>query len=75
VLVERIWQVLWLAPLLAVCSGILGLELSYHVGIAAGPAVALSALGFFVLALSVARIRASATREIFEPKRTSGPSG
>jgi manganese/iron transport system permease protein len=51
VLAHRVWTMLWLAPLLAAVAGVVGLELSYHVGAAAGPAIALTALGEFVLAL------------------------
>src|SRR4051794_23983441 len=53
VLARRVWTMLWLAPLLAGLAGIVGLELSYHAGAAAGPAIALTALGEFVLALAV----------------------
>jgi ABC-type Mn2+/Zn2+ transport system permease subunit len=52
VLARRVWTMLWLAPTLAVASAIVGLEISYHGGVAAGPAIALSAVAGFVLALA-----------------------
>ena len=53
VLVHRVWHMLWLAPLVAVLCGFIGLELSYHAGVAAGPAIALAALGSFALATTL----------------------
>jgi manganese/iron transport system permease protein len=57
VLVQRVWHMLWLAPLVAVLCGFLGLELSYHAGIAAGAAIALAALGSFALAALATMIK------------------
>jgi manganese/iron transport system permease protein len=59
VLARRVWTMLWLAPLLAALAGVVGLELSYHAGAAAGPAIALTALGEFVLALALRARRTS----------------
>ncbi len=50
VVARRVWTLLWLAPALAVASSLVGLEISYHAGVAAGPAIALTAIGGFVLA-------------------------
>jgi ABC-type Mn2+/Zn2+ transport system permease subunit len=57
VLTGRIWSMLWLAPLLAVGAGFAGLELSYHAGVAAGPAIALIAVVGFAAAASVGALR------------------
>jgi manganese/iron transport system permease protein len=50
VLTVRVWSMLWLAPSFGVACGLTGLELSYHAGVAAGPAVALTAVGLFAVA-------------------------
>lgn len=48
-LVDRAWSMLWLAPLLGLTMGIAGLELSYHLDVAAGAAIALTAIAGFAL--------------------------
>jgi ABC-type Mn2+/Zn2+ transport system permease subunit len=55
---RSIWSMLWLAPLVAAACAIVGLELSYHAGAAAGPAIALAAVSAAVFAVLV---RAAAT--------------
>jgi manganese/iron transport system permease protein len=57
ILVRRVWTMLWLAPALAIGSALVGLEISFHADVAAGPAIALTAVGGFVLALAAAAIR------------------
>jgi ABC-type Mn2+/Zn2+ transport system permease subunit len=51
VLTGRVWTMLWLAPLLGIASSFVGLEISFHFGAAAGPAICLTALGFLATAL------------------------
>ena len=51
---RRVWTMLWLAPLVAVASAFVGLEISFHAGVAAGPAICLTVLGAFALALVAA---------------------
>ena len=51
-LVRRVWTMLWLAPVLAVAASVTGLEASYHAGAAAGPAICLSAVALFSVALA-----------------------
>ena len=46
-LTQRVWAMLFVAPALAVACGVVGLELSFHQGVAAGPAICLVALGAF----------------------------
>ena len=46
------------APVLAVACGVVGLELSFHQGVAAGPAICLVALGVFAVAAGAASLRA-----------------
>ena len=46
-LTRRVWAMLVVAPLVAVACGVVGLELSFHQGVAAGPAICLVALGAF----------------------------
>jgi len=53
VLARRVWTMLWLGPLLGVASSFVGLEISYHAGAAAGPAICLTALGALTAALAV----------------------
>jgi ABC-type Mn2+/Zn2+ transport system permease subunit len=62
VLVGRVWTMLWLAPALGVLSGIAGLELSYHAGLAAGPSICLVSLGGFLSAVLFASARAARSR-------------
>lgn len=57
-LTRRVWAMLVVAPLLAVACGVAGLELSFHQGVAAGPAICLVALGVFAVAAAVASLRA-----------------
>jgi manganese/iron transport system permease protein len=62
VLCSRVWTMLWLAPALAVLSAIVGLEISYHADVAAGPAISLTAVGGFLLGLIAAWMRQALTR-------------
>src|SRR5262249_130932 len=64
VLVRRVWTMLWLAPALAVLSAFVGLEISFHGDVAAGPAIALAALGGFVLAIGSVSARGALARAI-----------
>jgi manganese/iron transport system permease protein len=57
VLARRVWTMLWLGPLLGVASAFVGLEISYHAGAAAGPAICLTALGGLAAALAGASLR------------------
>ncbi len=59
-LTRRVWAMLIVAPVLAFASGVIGLELSYHVGVAAGPAICLVALGLFAVAATGTWLRALA---------------
>ena len=59
-LTRRVWAMLALAPALAVACGVVGLELSYHEGVAAGPAICLVALGAFAAAATAASLRGRA---------------
>jgi len=54
---SRVWTMLWLAPGLAVTCGIVGLELSYYAGLAAGASIALAATGVFALAVAGSSLR------------------
>lgn len=56
-LTQRVWVMLGLSPLIAVACGVIGLELSYHEGISAGPAICLVALGAFAAAVGVQAVR------------------
>ncbi len=57
VLARRVWTMLWLGPLAGVASAFVGLEISFHAGAAAGPAICLTALGALALALVAASLR------------------
>lgn len=57
-LTRRVWAMLVVAPLVAVACGVVGLELSYHQGVAAGPAICLVALGAFAVAAVASGLRA-----------------
>jgi len=59
-LTRRVWAMLALAPAIAVACGVVGLELSYHVGSAAGPTICLVALGSFAAAAAAASLRGRA---------------
>jgi ABC-type Mn2+/Zn2+ transport system permease subunit len=52
---RRVWTMAWLAPLVAVLCGLVGLEVSYQAGVAAGPAIALTALAAFGIAVAMRR--------------------
>ena len=56
-LTQRVWAMLFVAPALAVACGVVGLELSFHQGVAAGPAICLVALGVFAAAAAAASLR------------------
>ena len=65
---RRVTTMLVLSPALAMTAGLVGLELSYHRGIAAGPAVALSAVAAFALvAAGVAARRRVRPRVVVAP--------
>lgn len=63
VLARRVWTMLWLGPLVAVASAFVGLEISYHAGAAAGPAICLTALVGLAVALAAASLRARISRK------------
>lgn len=50
--------ILLAAPVIGAASGVIGVLASRAFGVAAGPAIALSAAGFFVLALGISTLRA-----------------
>jgi ABC-type Mn2+/Zn2+ transport system permease subunit len=52
----------WLAPLVAVACGFVGLEISYQAGVAAGPAIALTGLAAFAIALGSRQAALAARR-------------
>ena len=52
-LTRRLPRMMGLGALLGALSGILGLYLSFHLGIASGPAIVLVAIGFFLVVLAV----------------------
>jgi manganese/iron transport system permease protein len=58
-LVTRLWPMMLLAGALGACSGLVALELSYWVGLAAGSTVVLCSAGAFVLAFAFAQVRAA----------------
>ena len=57
-LVTRLWPMMLLAGALGACSGLVALELSYWVGLAAGSTVVLCSAGAFVLAFAFTQLRA-----------------
>jgi ABC-type Mn2+/Zn2+ transport system permease subunit len=59
VLVRRVSTMLVLAPALAAVCAVVGLELSFHAGAAAGPAICLTALGLVTLVLGLSPLRPS----------------
>ncbi len=64
VLTQRIWTMLWLAPALGVAFALTGLELSYHLRVAAGPAIALSGIAVFALVTALDSLQASFRRRV-----------
>lgn len=54
VLVERVWTMLWAAPMIGLVTGLVGLEVSYHLGVAAGAAIALTAVATFAASAAFA---------------------
>ena len=56
VLVDSVWTMLWLAPAIGLGTGIVGLEVSYHLGVAAGAAIALTAVAAFAVAATYASL-------------------
>jgi manganese/iron transport system permease protein len=52
-LTRRLPRMMGLGALLGALSGFLGLLLSFHLGLASGPAIVLVAIGFFLAALAV----------------------
>ena len=62
VVAPRVWTMVWLAPLVAVSCGFVGLEISYQAGVAAGPAIALTALAAFAIAIGSRQAAVAARR-------------
>jgi manganese/iron transport system permease protein len=58
VLAKRVWTMLWLGPLIGAASSFVGLEISFHAGAAAGPAICLTALGALAFALAACSLHA-----------------
>jgi manganese/iron transport system permease protein len=58
-LVTRLWPMMLLAGALGACSGLVALELSYWVGLAAGSTVVLCSAGAFILAFAFTQLRAA----------------
>lgn len=48
-LASQAWTLVGVAPLIGVFSGVVGLELSYHLGIAGGAAIALTSIAVFAV--------------------------
>jgi manganese/iron transport system permease protein len=62
ILAGRAWTMLWVAPLVGLVAGVAGLEISYHLDVAAGAAIALTAIGLFTLVASGAALVAAFAR-------------
>jgi ABC-type Mn2+/Zn2+ transport system permease subunit len=62
IVARRVWTMVWLAPLVAVACGCVGLEISYQAGVAAGPAIALTALAAFAIGLASRQAAVAARR-------------
>jgi ABC-type Mn2+/Zn2+ transport system permease subunit len=62
ILVRRVFAMLALAPVLAAACAVVGLELSFHAGAAAGPAICLTALGLVGLVLALSPLARAARR-------------
>jgi ABC-type Mn2+/Zn2+ transport system permease subunit len=74
---RRVWTMAWLAPVVAVLCGFVGLEISYHAALAAGPAIALTALAAFGIAVGAreaVRALAQAGSKGASPSRLRGRS-
>jgi manganese/iron transport system permease protein len=65
-LVTRLWPMMALAGALGACSGLVALELSYWVGLAAGSTIVLCSAGAFILAFACTQLR-SALHETLAP--------
>ncbi|GLI27314.1 zinc ABC transporter permease [Agromyces rhizosphaerae] len=59
------------APLIGAASGVVGLLISRELGVAAGPAIALVACGFFLVALAARGIRRRSPRPLHVPVETA----
>jgi len=59
---RRVTSMLLVSPALGMAAGVVGLELSYHRGVAAGPAVALTAAGAFVVVGGIVAARRRTAR-------------
>jgi ABC-type Mn2+/Zn2+ transport system permease subunit len=62
ILTGRAWTMLWVAPLVGLLTGVAGLEISYHLDVAAGAAIALTAIALFTLVASGAALAAALAR-------------
>jgi ABC-type Mn2+/Zn2+ transport system permease subunit len=58
---RRVWTMLWLAPVFAVASGVVGLEVSYYAGLAAGASIALAAVALFACSAGLYALRSRFT--------------
>jgi manganese/iron transport system permease protein len=72
---RRVWTMAWLAPLVAVLCGFVGLEISYQAGVAAGPAIALTALAGVAIAVGIRRAARAMTQAGPRGPSASGLSG
>ena len=70
-LTGRVWAMLVAAPVIAVACGVVGLEISYFEGVAAGPAICLVALGVFAAAWAASLTPLRAGRARRTPRRAS----
>ncbi|PWC05559.1 metal ABC transporter permease [Agromyces badenianii] len=62
---------LFAAPVIGAASGVLGVIASRGFAVAAGPAIALAATGFFLLALGVSKLRAVPLNRVAIPVETT----
>jgi manganese/iron transport system permease protein len=58
-LLTRLWPMMLLAGALGACSGLVALELSYWVGLAAGSTIVLCSAGAFIVAFAFSQLRAA----------------
>ncbi len=49
IITGRVWTMLWVAPPVGLAAGLGGLEISYHLDVAAGAAIALTAISIFAV--------------------------
>ncbi|TFB87641.1 metal ABC transporter permease [Cryobacterium algoricola] len=76
-LARTVGQILVAAPVLGAAAGIIGVLLSRALDVAAGPAIALTAAAFFLLALAVRqlRTRAGSSRAAGSSRTAAGRAG